>query len=101
MATKPAVSKTQAVRDYLNAHPGAGCREIATALDQQGIKVTLGHVATVKAVIDAAKEATESAAPTTSPAVEKPPVTDMLTPDQLKKVAQAIKRIRSSKVPNT
>ena len=91
MAKKPAVSKSQAVRDYLNAHPGAGCREIATALDQQGIEITLNHVATIKAIMD------ENAA---SPATEKPPTTDKLTRDQVKMVAQAIKRIRSRGLPN-
>ena len=91
MAKKQAGSKTQAVRDYLNAHPGAGCKEIATALDKQGIKITLGHVATIKAVIY------ENAA---LPAVEKPPVTDTLTLDQIKIIAQAIKRIRLRGVPN-
>ena len=91
MAKKPAVNKTQAVRDYLNAHPGAGCREIATALDRQGIKITLNHVATIKAVLY------ETPAP---PAVEKPP-TDTLTREQIKMVAQAIKRIRSRGLSNT
>ena len=80
MAKKPAVSKTQAIRDYLNVHPGAGCREVVAALDKQGIKVTLGHVATVKEVIDAAKEAaSESAESAAPPVVEHlpgpPPVT--------------------------
>jgi hypothetical protein len=89
MTTKQSVSKTQAVRDYLNAHPGAGSREIIAALDKQGITIAFGHVATIKAVMY------ENAAPPASPAAEKPPATDMLTLDQLKKVAQAIKRIRS------
>ena len=40
MAPKQAVSKTQAVRDYLSAHPGAGTREIVAALDKQGIRIT-------------------------------------------------------------
>ena len=31
MAKKPQVSKTQAVRDYLKAHPGAMSKEIAAA----------------------------------------------------------------------
>ena len=85
MATKQAVNKSQAVRDYLNAHPGAGCREIATALDKQGIKITLGYVATIKTVM-----------------IRIPPgphqplrsLPDPLTLDQIKMVAQAIKRIR-------
>ncbi len=87
MATKQAVNKTQAVRDYLNAHPGAGCREIATALDKQGIKITLGYVATIKTVIY------ETAGP---PAAKKP-ATDTLTLEQIRMVAQAIKRIRLRK----
>jgi len=91
MATKQAASKTQAVRDYLNAHPRAGIREIATALDKQGIKITLNHVATIKAVMY------ETAA---QPGVEKP-AADSLTREQIKMVAQAIRRIRSSKVPNS
>ena len=92
MATKQTVRKTQAVRDYLDAHPGAGCREIATALDNQGIKITLNHVATIKAVM---YETAETAADTAiRPAVEKP-ATDTLTREQVKMIAQAIRRIRS------
>ena len=89
MATKQAVSKTQAVRDYLNAHPGAGSREVAMALDKQGIKITLNHVATLKMKIDAAKKA---AAAEAAASLEKP--ADTLTQDQIRKSAQAIKRIR-------
>ena len=74
------------VRDYLKAHPAATIRETATALNEQGIKITLNHVATIKMIDDAEKAA----------AVAKP--ADMLTLDQVKLVAQAIKRIRSRKV---
>ena len=94
MATKQAVSKTQAVRDYLNAHPGAGIREIVAALDKQGIKITLGHVATIKAVMFETAETAETADTAAPPVVEQP-ATDTLTPEQIKIVAQAIKRIRS------
>jgi len=83
MVTKQAVNKAQAVRDYLNAHPKATTKEVVAALDKQGIKITLGHVATIKMFDDAKKEA----------ATEKP--ADTLTLDQLKILAQAIKRIRS------
>ena len=85
MTVQLVVSKTQAVRDYLNAHPGAGIREIATALDKQGIKIALGHVATIKAVMY------ETAARS---AVEKP-AADSLTREQIKMVAQAIKKVNS------
>lgn len=102
MATKQAVSKTQAVRDYLNAHPGAGIREIVAALDKQGIKITLGHVATIKAVMcetddetDDTADTDETAANTAAPPIVEKPATDTLTPEQIKIVAQAIKRIRS------
>ena len=63
------------------------CREIAEALEKQGIKITLGHVATIKA------RAYETAASQEKPA-------EPLTLDQLKKVAQAIKKIRSRAKPN-
>ena len=85
MATKQAVSKTQAVREYLKAHPAATNRDIVAALDKQGIKITLNHVATIQMVDEAKKAAV----------VEKPAET--LTLDQIKKVAEAIDRIRPRK----
>ena len=48
-------------------------REIVAALDQQGISITMGHAATIKATIN------ETAAP---PFVQKP--ADTLTRDQIK-----------------
>ena len=48
MATKQAVNKTQAVRDYLNANPVAVPSEIVAALDERGIKVTPSYVAAIK-----------------------------------------------------
>lgn len=92
MAKKQAVNKMQAVLDYLKAHPAAMCKEIAEALEKQGIKITLGHVATIKMKIEATKTAAvEAAAPRGKP-------TEPLTLDQLKKVAQAITRIRLHRV---
>ena len=82
MATKQAVNKTQAVRDYLNAHPVAAS-EIVAALDERGIKVTPSYVAAIKTQINKI---------TVPPTVEIP--ADRLTLDQVKMVAQAIKRIR-------
>jgi len=95
MVTKQAVSKTQAVRVYLNAHPGAGTKEIVAALDKQGIKITLSHVATIKAVMYETAAAADTAAESVAPPVVEKPATDTLTPEQIKIVAQAIKRIRS------
>ena len=52
MAKKQAVTKTQAVRDYLKDHPGAMSKEIAAALTKQGIKINAGHVANIKTKIN-------------------------------------------------
>jgi hypothetical protein len=89
MANKQVVNKAQFVRDYLKAHPAATCKEIVAALEKQGIKITFGYVATVKAEIDAAAK-TEVVQPAALPG--KPP--DPLTMDQLKTVAQAIRILR-------
>jgi hypothetical protein len=56
------VNKSQAVRDYLKAHPAAKSTEIATALKKQGIKITPGHVATIKTKIKAKRRARKAAA---------------------------------------
>ncbi len=81
MATKQGVNKSQAVIDYLKAHPGATPSEIASALSKQGIDITTGYVATVTMQIRS------TATPLPKPA-------EPLTLDQIKMVAQAIKRIR-------
>ena len=82
MARKQAANKAQAVRGYLNVHPKATTKEVVAALDRQGIKVMLNHVATIKMIDDAKKEA----------AMKKP--ADTLSLEQLKMLAQAIKRTR-------
>ncbi len=98
MAKKPKVSKTEAVRDYLKEHPGAGNVEIAAALTKQGIKITRGHVSVIKskdikthAIKRAAKKpaVVEAAAP-----VEKPaPNGGTITLTQVKLVAATIKTL--------
>ena len=98
MAKKQAVSKTQAVRDYLKAHPGAMSKEIAAALTKQGIKINAGHVANIKTKINketgpkkrAAKKPAAAAAPAV---VEKPTNGSTITLDQVKKVAQTIRTL--------
>ena len=100
MAKKQKVNKTQAVRDYLKAHPKAMSGEIATALTKQGIKITAGHVANIKTKINkerpakkAAKQAAavEVAAPA---AVEK--ATATVTLEHVKAVALTIKTLGGS-----
>ena len=100
MAKKQKVNKTQAVRDYLKAHPGAMSSEIAVALNKKGIKINPGHVANIKTQINktrtakrAAKKqaAVEVAAPA---AVEKPTNTVML--EHVKAVALTVKALGGS-----
>jgi len=103
MAKKQAISKTQAVRDYLKAHPGAMSKEIAAALTKQGIKINAGHVANIKTKINkeaAAKKAAKkpaaavAAVPVAPAAVEKPTNGGgAITLDQVKKVARTIKTL--------
>jgi threonine aldolase len=98
MAKKQAVSKTQAVRDYLKAHPGAMSKEIAAALTKQGIKINAGHVANIKTKINkevaTKKTAKKPAATAVVPAiVEKPTNGGTITLEQVKKVAHTIKTL--------
>ncbi len=105
MAKKPAISKTQAVRDYLSVHPGAMSKEIAAALTKRGIKINAGHVANIKTKINketatkkkAAKKPAAvavAAAPAAPASVEKPTTNGgTITLEQVKKVAHTIKQL--------
>jgi hypothetical protein len=55
MAKKSRVNKSQAVRDYVKEHPGAGNKEVAEALTKQGVKITPNHVANIKSKSAAGK----------------------------------------------
>jgi hypothetical protein len=48
MAKKAKVNKSEAVREYMKAHPAAKAGEIAAALNKAGITITPGHVANIK-----------------------------------------------------
>jgi len=96
----PQVNKTQAVRDYLETHPGAMSGEIAEALNKQGITITAKHVSNIKAKLKNAgngKKNVATPAPELAPAlavVEKPATTGgTITLDQVKKVAQTVKTL--------
>ncbi len=84
MPTLQSVNKTQAVLDYLKAHPRATSKGIVAALRGQGIEVSLDFAARTKMTTNAA---TKTAAPL-----------ETLTLVQIKMIAQAIKKIRSRKV---
>lgn len=97
MARKQPVNKTQAVRDYLKAHPEAKSGEIAAALTKQGIKINAGHVANIKTKINKegrkAKKPAKKEAPVETPVVvEKPSKPgDTITLEQIRTVAQTVK----------
>ncbi len=103
MAKKPRVNKTQAVRDYLRAHPKAMSSEIAAALSKQGTKISPGHVANIKSKAQAkrrarrarAKSAAATAAGPALPAQAAPATksSDTLTLRHVKTVAQMVKTI--------
>jgi arginine repressor len=106
MAKKQAVSKTQAVRDYLKTQPEATRGEIAAALAKQGIKITPSHVANIKSKLKKMRHARRAvatkpaAAPTPTPATvaaEKPTKNgDTITLDQIRAVAQTVKAVGGS-----
>jgi hypothetical protein len=101
MAKKQAITKTQAVRDYLKDHPEAMSGEIAAALTKQGVTINAGHVANIKTKINkesgtkkAAKKPAVAAIPAAPAVVEKPTKNgDSITLEQVKKVAQTIKTL--------
>ena len=100
MAKKPKVTKVQAVRDYLKAHPGAMSKEIAATLTKQGVKINAGHVANIKTKINkeaATKKATRKPAAAVAKAAAAPAAVEKptknggtITLEQVKKVAQTI-----------
>jgi hypothetical protein len=105
MAKKQKVNKSQAVRDYVKAHPRAMSGEIAAALNKQGIKINPGHVANIKTQINKARNAkkTASAKPaarvsanetTTAPETTKAPAT--VTLEHVKAMAKMVKTLGGS-----
>lgn len=98
MVKKEKVNKSQAVRDYLRAHPGAKSSEIAAALTKRGITITPAHVANIKSKAQAKRSARKAAtaaavAPASSaPSVEAASPTS-LTLQHVKAVAQTVKTI--------
>jgi hypothetical protein len=49
MAKKQGTSKSQAVRNYIKAHPKAANKDVSEAMAKQGVVVSPNHVANIKA----------------------------------------------------
>lgn len=93
---KKKVNKTQAVRDYLKAHPEATSGEIAAALNKKGIEITANYAANIKTSLSKSRKAKKAAKPQVAVEVAAPePVVekkagDTVTLEQIRKVAQTV-----------
>jgi hypothetical protein len=106
MAKKQKVNKTQAVRDYLKVHPKAMSKEIAAALNKQGIKIKPGHVANIKTQINKARTtkkaatakpvAAAPASPAATEAEKTAKASPMVTLEHVKAVALAVNTLGGS-----
>ena len=89
MAKKQTVTnKTQAVRDYLKTHPTAKSGEIATALNDQGIKIKPSHVSNIKTKLNKTKK---KPVEEVAPVVAEKKNGGTITLEQVRKVAQMVK----------
>jgi hypothetical protein len=105
-AKKQKVNKSQAVRDYLKAHPKAMSGEIAAALNKHGIEVTPNYVATIKSNTKKARTAKRAAVAKTVTAVPASQLTTKsektakvsatVTLEQVKAVAVTVKTLGGS-----
>jgi hypothetical protein len=106
MAKKQKINKSQAVRDYAKAHPGATSGEIAAALNKKGIKITANYAANVKSQSKKAHKAKKAVVKKpvarfpASPATEEPEKTvkasATVTLEQVKAVALTVKTLGGS-----
>ncbi len=88
--------KTAAVSEYLDAHPGAGPKEIVAALAKQHIKITRAHVSNIKGKLNKGSHVVKAAKPaaaTETPAPVAKAATNggTITLEQIKKVAATVK----------
>jgi hypothetical protein len=95
MAKKQKINKTQAVRDYLKAHPAATSGEIAAALNKKGIKLTANYVANIKTQINKARTAKKGAKQTAVEVVPEPTAKAgaTVTLEHVKAVALTVKAL--------
>ena len=102
MAKKQKVNKSQAVRDYVKAHPEATSGEIAAALNKKGITITANYAANIKSQSKKKRRTTKAKKPPMVEAVtavteektEKVGVT--VTLEHVKAVALTVKTIGGS-----
>jgi hypothetical protein len=94
---KKSVNKSQAVRDYLAAHPEAMPKDVRAALAKEGLEVSRVLVSTVKNKVNkkaaTKKTAPVAATPAVPPAAGTPTNGVTITLEQVKKVAHMLNRL--------
>ena len=91
--------KTAAVSEYLDAHPGAGPKEIVAALAKQHITITTSHVSNIKGKLNKGGKGKKAAKPAavevSVPAAVAKPSTNggTITLEQIRKVAATVKAL--------
>jgi hypothetical protein len=102
MAKSKELTKSQAVKDYLKAHPKAMSSEIAAALSDQGIDIKPGYVSNIKTKLKARRSSRKPAAATAgmgpeivAPAMAETPTRsgEGITIEQIKAVGQMVKMV--------
>jgi len=102
MAKKLKVNKSQAVRDYVKAHPEATGGEIAAALNKKGITITANYAANVKSQSKKRRRATKAPKPqmveVAAPAAVEQPTKAVVpvTLEHVKAVALTVKTLGGS-----
>ncbi len=92
-------NKTEAVREYLKAHPNAKSLEISEALGKKGIKITPAYVSNIKTTLNKRRgsrkvaKAEPIAAVAVTPTHEAAKTNGVLTIGHVKAVAQTVKTI--------
>jgi hypothetical protein len=98
MAKKQTVNKSQAVKDYVKAHPEAKAGEITAALNKKGVDISVSYVANIKTKLNKVRKAKK--APKQAEVVEKPVKNGGLTIEQVKKVSLLMKTLGGLKGVN-
>ena len=102
MAKSKETNKSEAVREYLKAHPKAMSTEIAAALSDQGIDIKPGYVANIKTKLKRKRSAKRSlaamagtGAETSESAMAETPTRsgEGITIEQIKTVGQMVKAV--------
>jgi arginine repressor len=98
MAKKQKTNKSQAVRDYLKAHPEATSGEIAAALNKNGVNIAVSYVANIKTILNKGRKAKKApkqaeVVEAVASVVEKPVKNGGLSVDQVKKVSLLMKTL--------